>query len=257
MKSCIYTGTVTHNRFTPRDHEFHYEMDYLFLDLAETEELCDLSAIWSYDKSNLISIRRDDYLPGPLTLEQQVHKTVKELGGEEYTGSTYLLSTPRRLGHCMNPISLFYCYNKSTKAGACKDEKTQELVYVLAEVHNTPWDQRHLYLLRGPDFSEATKKAFHVSPFMPMDTNYAWQLSDPNQSLRVGIRVSRDNSTMFTASMDLTRQAFTKRAMGRINRRQLSQAFKTMAGIYFQALNLWLKKVPFFSHPDKIKLQES
>lgn len=220
-------------------------MDYLYLDLDEIDEVFAQSRLWSSIGRGFIEFRRSDYLPGPLPLIDQVRETVERLSGEAFTGKICLLTTPRRLGHCMNPISLFYCFNDD------------QLQYVLAEVHNTPWDQRHVYLLEGPEFTNPTAKTFHVSPFMPMDTTYGWDLSDPGETLSVGIKVSQNGQALFTASMNMQKEEFTAANLGSITRRQLSQAFLTMSAIYFQAAKLWRKKVPFFRHPDKIKLQES
>ncbi len=220
-------------------------MDYLYLDLDEIDEVFAQSRLWSSNGRNLIEFRRSDYLPGPLPLIDQVRDTVGRLSGEAFHGKVCLLTTPRRLGHCMNPISLFYCFDG------------EQLQYVLAEVHNTPWDERHVYLLEGPEFSHPTAKTFHVSPFMPMDTTYGWDLSDPGQELGVGIKVSQQGQALFTASMKLEREPFSPANLGHMTRRQLSQAFLTISAIYFQAAKLWRKKVPFFRHPEKIKLQES
>lgn len=244
MRSCVYSGTVFHKRFTPTLHAFQYEMDYLYLDLAELDQVCAMSRFWSKDRLNLIQFNRQDYLPGELPLIEQVQKTILDLSGEDFQGDVFLLTTPRRLGHCMNPISLFYCF------------KGSDLHYVLAEVHNTPWDQRHVYLLRGPDFADPTQKSFHVSPFMPMNTTYQWQLGDPANDLGVAIKVAQNGEPLFTASMHMTRQEIKAENMAQITRRQLGQSFLTMTAIYFQAAKLWRKKVPFFRHPDKIKLQE-
>ena len=245
MKSCFYSGQIFHKRFQPKAHSFQYEMDYLFLSLAELDELCGLSKWWSKDSSNLISFRRQDYLPGDLPLDQQVKSSVTQLGGSQYNGDTFLLTTPRRLGHCMNPITLFYCFHD------------EQLRYVLAEVHNTPWDERHLYLLEGPDFRAPTLKDFHVSPFMPMETTYKWNISDPKETHKVAIHVSHESADLFTASMDLMRQPINAQTMSAHTKRQLRQSFRTLTAIYIQALKLWLKRTPFFRHPEKIKLQET
>ncbi len=225
-------------------------MDYLFLELSEVEAVFSQSFFWSFGRFNLISFQRQDYLPGDLPLTEQVRKTIKDLGGDAFNGAAYLLTTPRRLGHCMNPISLFYCYH--AEKGAPK-----ELKYVLAEVHNTPWDQRHAYLLEGPEFLNPTQKDFHVSPFMPMDTTYEWDISDPSDRINVSIDVNRLSKPLFTANMSMTRKPMNADTLSRITRRQMSQAFRTISAIYFQAVILWLKKIPLYGHPDKIKRQES
>lgn len=245
MRSCIYQGRVFHKRFKPTVHAFQYDMDYLYLDLDEIETVFNQSRFWSCAGSNLISFRRSDYLPGPLPLSDQVRDSIQRLSGQNFEGKIFLLTTPRRLGHCMNPISLFYCFDGDT------------LSYVLAEVHNTPWDERHVYLLEGPEFTDPTAKTFHVSPFMPMNTTYGWELGDPGRELGVAIKVAQNGDALFTASMSMKRVELSQANMAHITRRQLSQAFLTMSAIYFQAAKLWRKKVPFFRHPNKNKLQES
>ena len=115
MKSHAYRGRVFHKRFAPAEHDFHYVMDYLFLHVDEIKALCKLSKFWSADAVNLISINRRDYLPGDRPLKEQVELEVARLGGQSGFSDVYLLTTPRRLGHCMNPIS----FSSVTKARNC------------------------------------------------------------------------------------------------------------------------------------------
>jgi DUF1365 family protein len=250
VRSCIYRGDIYHKRFSHGEHTFRYKLDYAFIDLDEVDEVFSLSSLWSANKPNLVSFQRQDYLPGECeNLRDEVIHRIELLGGGVFSGKVYLLSTLRCLGYCMNPISLFYCYEK--------DGQEDELRYVLAEVHNTPWDERHLYLLEGPNFKVPMAKTFHVSPFMPMDTTYHWKISDPDSSLSVAINVSLEKEPLFTASISLTRHALTGGNVTQMIGTQIRQAFRTISAIYIQAVRLWLKKVPFYDHPNKKKAQES
>jgi DUF1365 family protein len=49
---------------------------------------------------------------------------------------------------------------------------------VLAEVRNTPWNERHYYAVDGQQ-ARPLEKAFHVSPFNPMDMVYHWRFNRP------------------------------------------------------------------------------
>lgn len=246
MKSSAYRGSISHKRFTPTEHKFEYELDYLYLDLDEIDEVFALSPLWSKRKWRLVSFQRQDYLPSNRSsLKDEVAWQIEQLGGEKFDGRVMLLTTLRSLGHNMNPIALFYCFEQ------------EALKYVLAEVHNTPWDERHVYLLKGPDFATPTQKDFHVSPFMPMNTTYQWNISDPDKHLVVAINVCRDSVPLFTASMTLTQIELNHETVSRIVWQQIRQTFRTITAIYVQAARLWMKKVPFYSHPNKNKLQES
>ena len=246
MNSCVYYGDIFHKRFTHGGHAFSYKLDYLYLDLDEIEQVFAQSRYWSANAFNLVSFIRQDYLPGEhADLRQEVIHRIKLLSGELFSGKVFLLTTLRSLGYCMNPISLFYCIDGD------------ELKYVLAEVHNTPWDERHLYLLSGPDFSTKTEKNFHVSPFMPMDTTYHWIISDPGEQFSVGINISQNSEPLFTASMKLARQVLSEGNISHMIWRQMRQSLRTVSAIYLQAARLWIKRVPFYGHPNKKKLQES
>ncbi|MFT7139965.1 MAG: DUF1365 family protein [Sulfitobacter sp.] len=246
VSSCVYHGDIFHKRFTHGGHAFSYQLDYLYLDLDEIEQVFAQSRFWSANAFNLVSFKRQDYLPGEhADLRQEVIQRINALSGELFSGKVFLLTTLRSLGYCMNPISLFYCFDGD------------ELKYVLAEVHNTPWDERHVYLLSGPNFDAKTEKNFHVSPFMPMDTTYQWHIDDPNEQFNVGIDVSQNSQPLFTASIKLVRQVLSEGNVRYIIWCQMRQSLRTVSAIYLQAARLWIKRVPFYGHPNKKKLQES
>ena len=245
MSSCVYRGDIFHKRFTHGGHAFTYQLDYLYLDVEEIEHVFAQSRFWSANKHNLVSFRRQDYLPGERSdLRDEVIHRINLLSGEIFSGKVFLLATLRCLGYCMNPISLFYCFDGD------------ELKYLLAEVHNTPWNERHVYLLSGPDFNIKTEKNFHVSPFMPMDTTYQWNIGEPGEQLNVGINVSRNSEPLFTANIRLVQQALNEGTVTYNIWRQIRQSLRTVSAIYLQAARLWIKKVPFYGHPNKKKLQE-
>ena len=242
MLSKFYAGKVLHERSTPA-HEFSYKICYAWIDLDEIDEFCGSKYWLSRESFNLLSFYRRDYLPGKESLGITVKKRILEKTGQEFTGKVFALTTLRQLGLCMNPISLFYCY----------DELDQEPRFVLVEVHNTPWGERHSYVLPWQSAGKSVRqdKELHVSPFMPMDLKYDFDLSIPSKKLKVGIRVFRSGFSVFSAALDLEALPDSEDLTLRVILRSGWQPLTTIFRIYFQALCLWLKKARFFPHPDR------
>ena len=126
---------------------------------------------------------------------------------------------------------------------------------VVAEVQNTPWLQRHCYVLwhgnqvgAGPDAEYRHPKSFHVSPFMGMDVEYRWRLSVPGERLRIGIDNTQGNCPLFRASMALRRLPLSRSTQSIMHWRYPLMTVRITAAIYLQAFSLWRKKCPFYPH---------
>ncbi|MEQ3696307.1 MAG: DUF1365 domain-containing protein [Pseudomonadales bacterium] len=250
MHSAIYRGVVVHTRHAPRFHSFNYHTHMLYLDLDELEQLSRSIALFSVNRFNLIGFHRKDYLQSHHDdLKADVIETIlqdelgQELVAKKSIVSVRLLTQPRYFGLSFNPLSLFYCYDDA-----------EELVCIVGEVHNTPWNQRHRYIipcLPGKEWQYQHAKDFHVSPFNPMNLNYHWTLSLVDEHLKVVIdaRVQQqEEDRHFVAAMRLSRTSVNR--MPSLLIRYPLSAVTTVIRIYGQALKLWLKKVPFYSHPE-------
>jgi DUF1365 family protein len=119
---------------------------------------------------------------------------------------------------------------------------------MLAEVSNTPWLQRHYYLVDLSEDSPKTTKQFHVSPFNPMDMTYHWEITPPNENLKIILSAHQENKD-FVAGMKLNRQPLNRSAIYRVLRTTPFMAIKIIGGIYWQALKLFIKRVPFYGNP--------
>ena len=155
-----------------------------------------------------------------------------------------MLTHLRQWGMCFNPVTFYFC-----------EGPDGELQAVLADIHNTPWNQRHAYALdahaqAGPEFRFEFDKVFHVSPFLPMDMRYDWRFRYDSNRIDVHMRVMRDDAEYFSTGMRMALAAMTPRAMWQMPLRFPFMTLRVITGIYFQALRLWLKRMPFFSHPD-------
>ena len=236
-ESAIYQGKVFHRRYTPTRHAFDYDIYLFWLKLSELETLNDSVSQFSTHKSWRARFRREDYLGDPdESLQKSVLSCVKTLKGEAVSGDVFFLGQLRMLGLYFSPVNFYFIRNDF---GAYTD--------MLAEVSNTPWNERHYYhvdLLTQAD----TKKQFHVSPFNPMDMTYQWRISSPEKSFRLTMDCVRKNKE-FTAGLDLQRQSLNSENLRRVIKKVPSMTIKTVIGIYWQALRLWMKRTPVYSYP--------
>lgn len=248
MKSCIYEGQVRHRRFAPRRHEFSYGLYLMYIDLDELPALFDGFSLWSSRRFNLAWFRRADHLGDPdQPLDRVVRDTVEASTGLRPVGPIRLLTHFRYLGYGFNPVSFYYCFNK-------QDERVEAIV---CEVNNTPWGEQHVYVLpekdnmgRGEHMQFRRSKEFHVSPFMPMDIEYDWRFNKPGEYLNVHMENHREGVKLFDATLKLERLSMNSFNLARVLVQYPWITVKVVAGIYFEALRLWLKKTPFYSHPD-------
>jgi DUF1365 family protein len=237
MKSCLYTGWVRHRRYAPRPHAFRYPLFMAYLDLAELDRAFEGRWLWSARRPALARFRREDHFGSRVPLEQAVRELVQAHSGRRPAGPIRLLTHLRYFGYVFNPVSFFYCF----------DAAGENLETIVAEVNNTPWGERHCYVLEGLKWD--TGKAMHVSPFMPMDLRYAWRFTTPGAHLGVHMRLTRAYETIFEATLALRREPIGN---GVLVRFPLMTA-KVIAAIHWEALRLWLKRIPFHPHPAKLQ----
>lgn len=244
LESCLYTGTVRHRRFSP-EHEFQYRLFLMYLDLSELDTLFRGRWLWSAHRPALARFRRDDHLgDARRPLDDCVRDLVSAQTGRRPGGPIRLLTQLRYLGYVINPVSFYYCF--------AADGLSIEAV--VAEVTNTPWGERHCYVIpwnrSHADRTTARQdKVFHVSPFLPMDMRYHWRLSAPGERLSVEIENHRRGTCDFTASLALERRPISSLSLAAVLLRHPFMTGRIAAAIYWQALQLWWKGTTFYPHP--------
>lgn len=247
MHSALYTGRLSHRRFAPVTHAFGYRVTLAWLDLAELDQAFRGRWLWSTRRPAPAWLRRSDYLGDPaVPLDAAVRERVELDTGLRPAGPVRLLTQLRTFGFCFNPVSFYYCFDAS-------DRRVEAIV---AEITNTPWNERHAYVLRAPDGAAPDAplrfrlaKTFHVSPFMPMDQDYDWRFSTPGERLVVRMENWHAGHRLFDASLVLQRREITAGSLAATLARQPLASLTVLGRIYWQALRLWLKRAPFHVHP--------
>lgn len=251
MKSAIYSGWVSHRRFWPKRHGFKYRVFMMFLNLSELDAVLSLSPLWSTKWWSPARFRRADFHGDPaVDLNEAVKRTVAKSIGRRPEGDVCMLANLRYFGINMNPLCTYYCY----------DKQGQHVEAILAEVTNTPWHERRAYVLdcqtKGPWQRIRFDKDFTVSPFNTLDMHYAWRSSPPGKKLSVHIDTCTEQKKITDASLRLVREELNGRALGKVLTRFPFMTAKIAAAIYWQALRLFLKGVPFLGK-NKISKQLS
>jgi uncharacterized protein len=247
LASAVYEGHVRHVRHRPVRHAFSYRIAQLYLDLEELDQVFRGRWLWSVGRRNLAEFRRQDYLgPAHLPLAAAVRARVERSGVPCPQGPIRLLTHLRYGGYIFNPVSFYYCF--------ARDGVTLETV--VAEITNTPWGERHAYVLpvaqaqrQAACWRWSFDKSFHVSPFMPMNCHYAWSFDAPHEELHVHMAVRHAAARTFDAALSLKRRPLSDAALRAVLVRYPLMTFQVIGAIHWQALRLWLKRSPVHSHP--------
>lgn len=247
----FYRGRLWHRRDQPA-HAFSRDLLLALanvdeIDAAENGEL-GLAGRWP------ISLRREDHfssVPGcrsgahPPTLRRSVAEFVERTVGRVPSGAMFLLSQPRCFGLAFDPVSFVYCMGRDG------------IEAVVAEVTNTPWGERTVYVLSDlerdgeGEIRCVMPKEMHVSPFFGMDHDYVFSLREPGERLHLSIANHRGARRVFEAGFELRRVVGFGGAPPASVLRHALMPYETLFGIYSQAARLAWKRAPFHPHPSR------
>jgi DUF1365 family protein len=242
FQSCIYQGLVQHRRHQPSGHNFSYKVFMMYLDTEEIDHVLAVSPFWSKEKPNLASFRRSDFLePHDIGIKEAVCQLLEKEGHPSKIHRVRVLANLRYFGVNFNPIVNYYCFDQQ-----------DNLVYTVAEVTNTPWLEKHHYVIPYADNQSARnfEKNFHVSPFMPMNMTYRWRNNQPDQKLFLHMENLDENGIrVFDATLSLERNEINRSSLSKFILLHPFMTLKVISGIYWEALRLWIKRNRFFPHP--------
>lgn len=251
VRSCLYEGTIGHERRIDVGHGFGQPIVLAYLDLAELDGVFAAHPLWSTTRPAPVRFRRSDMHGDPaVPLAESVRTTLAAGLGAAPAGPIRVLTHLRHWAWTFNPISLYFAFD----AGDTRVEA------VLAEVTNTPWHERRAYALAAPPPAEAEAtgvrfaKQLHVSPFMDLDLDHVLRFSPPGDD-RLVVEMDdrrRDDSDdlVFQARMVLDRLPLDRASMTHVLLRHRLPSHRVSAGIHLNALRLWRKGAPFRRHPE-------
>jgi DUF1365 family protein len=245
LESSIYSGTVFHQRSIPKVHKFDYQIYLFWLKLSELDKLSEQVKGFSLEKSGIsaVNFKRTDYLGSPdISLDDAVLSKMNELNAElndaevePLTGDIFLLGQVRTFGLYFSPVNFYYLRDMQGS-----------YTHMLAEVSNTPWNQRHHYLV-DLKTQKDSQKVFHVSPFNPMNMQYKWNIQQPAENLRLHLSCYQKQKH-FEAAINMTKKPLNTANLRSSLLSIPSMTIKTVAGIYWQAIKLFFKRVPIYTH---------
>jgi len=252
LRSAIYVGRVRHRRRQPA-RTFRFPLFMVYVDLAEVDHVLALTRWWGRSRLCPARFRRGDYLgPSELPLDEAVRRAVEGALGWRPVGPIRMLTHVRYFGYVFNPVTFYYCFDDADRISA-----------IVAEITNTPWGERHAYVLDSNRVARTARgamrwrfgKEFHVSPFLPLDLEYDWTLTSPGESLLVHMVVRDrrpDAPRVFDATLTLDRRAMTSNRLRLLLARYPLMTAQVIAKIYIEALWLRLRRARVYSHPARL-----
>ena len=249
MNSCLYECTVMHRRLAPKKHEFVYRIFLFLFDLDELPEIERRVPFFSVNAPNLYSLRDEDYFQfHSRGIRQNLETFLATQNLPTRPARVQLLTLPQLLGYTFNPVSVFFCF----------DENDRPLTSVI-QVGNT-FGELKPYLVpcdpAGTGFHIRVAKNYYVSPFSELDLEFDFRFDPPGRRLRLAIDDYRGGERVLISTVTGAREELTTANLMRFSIRFPLVTLKVIFLIHWEALRLWLKKIPFRFKEDEPHLQQ-
>lgn len=250
MNSCLYDGVVMHHRLRPLRNRFVYSVYMFYLDLEELDDLDRRLRLFSRNRFNLYSFRDEDHLRITAgDLRANLIEYLRRNGVTEDVGRIMLLTNVRVLGYVFNPVSFYFCFDRAGQP-----------LCAVPEVGNTFGEQKAYFM--GADtrtelgFRRQMPKMFYVSPFVDLDTSFDFHLRTPGERLQLQVDDIQDGDRFFLSAVTGVRKPLTDRELLYDLFRIPLITVKVIWLIHWQAMKLWLRKLPFRRKAEHPELQQ-
>jgi DUF1365 family protein len=245
-----------HNRLAPKKHRFHYNVFMFYIDLDEMDTLTKKLWMLSRNRFNFFSLRDNEHLQLPIeapdrtkSIREQIMLYLKQNGLELGKGKIMLLTNLNVLGYNFNPVSFYFCFDENEMPLCC-----------VAEVGNTFGELKPFLLtkenLKNGQYHLNTKKYFYVSPFIEHDTNFDFNLQIPSEKLNIRIDDYKDEERFFISTLTGSRKHLSNLNLLLYSIRFPFITLKIITLIHWNALLLWMKKMPFQRKAENQDLQK-
>ena len=232
-------GTVRHRRLRPAEHAFAYPTYFLMLPMRSLRSAPEASL--RRNRFGLMSFHDRDHGDGRDDALAWLDELLDAEGVQGATGEVWLHTYPRVFGYVFKPVSFWYCHRTDGTLAA-----------IVAEVNNT-FGERHCYLLAGAGLGYGrelvARKVFHVSPFCDVQGEYRFRFM--RTAGRTVARIDHDDAEgpLLQTSVSGELQPLTPRSARAAFFGMPLMTVGVIARIHWQALRLWLKRVPFHGKP--------
>ena len=246
-----------HHRLEPKKHRFNYNVFMFYIDLDEITYLQKKLLLYSNDRFNFFSLRKNEHLQLPIEkpdrtkeIKEQLREYLFQNGIELGNGRIMLLTNLNVLGYNFNPVSFYFCFDEQNKP-----------ICAVAEVSNT-FREMKPFLLTAADFTESsyrlnTIKHFYVSPFIDHDTHFDFNLTIPDEKLNIRIDDFKEESRFFISTLTGTRKPLNNLNLWWYSVRFPFITLKIITLIHWNAIKLWLKKIPYHKKSENQHLQQN